>query len=185
MANKKLIIGVVGTIASGKGTIAAYLKEKYGATDFRFSTILRSLLTRLHKPHTREYLQDISTVLRSLFGEDVLAEVMASDVLEAKERVIVVEGIRRPADIKYLQNVPSFILVGVDASEEERYRRYVERDENPGDKDMTLEKWRERSNAETELLIPEVMQNAVVIWHNTGTKEELYRQIDSFMKSHA
>jgi hypothetical protein len=30
-----------------------------------------------------------------------------------------------------------------------------------------------------------VMKGATVIWHNTGTKQELYDQIDSFMKSHA
>lgn len=184
MPHKKLIIGVVGTMASGKGTIAEYLKDRYGASVFRFSTILRALLDRLHKPHTREYLQDISTVLRSLFGEDVLAEVMASDVMEAKEQVIVVEGIRRLADIKHLQNVPGFVLIGVDAPEEARYRRYVDRGENPGDREMTQEKWRERSQAETETLIPEVMKHAEVVWDNTGTKEELHQQIDAFMNSH-
>ncbi len=181
----KVIIGVVGKMASGKGTIASYLKENYKAADFRFSTILRSLLDRLHKPHTREYLQDISTALRGVFGEDLLAEVMASDVMASQSPVVVVEGIRRPADIAHLQQVPGFMLIAVDAPEEVRYSRYVERAENPGDAEMTIERWRERSQAETELLIPEVMKSAEVIWDNGGSKDDLYVQIDRFMKKHA
>ena len=48
MANKKIIIGLVGQLACGKGTVAEYLKEKYGASVYRYSTMLRDVLNRLY-----------------------------------------------------------------------------------------------------------------------------------------
>ena len=78
---KKLIIGLTGPVASGKGTVKKYIEEKYGAKDCRFSTILRDVLVRIDVPIIRENLQKVSTTLRQLFGEDLLARVIAKDVL--------------------------------------------------------------------------------------------------------
>jgi len=59
---KKIILGFAGEIASGKGTAAKYLAEKYGSGYFRFSTILRDVLKRLYLDESRENAQKISTV---------------------------------------------------------------------------------------------------------------------------
>jgi dephospho-CoA kinase len=44
---KKIVIGLTGQIACGKGVIKKHLMETHGASDYRFSTILRDLLKRL------------------------------------------------------------------------------------------------------------------------------------------
>ena len=44
---KRLIIGLVGRKGSGKGTVAKILKEKYGASVYRFSDVLREILDLL------------------------------------------------------------------------------------------------------------------------------------------
>ena len=64
----KIIFGLVGTLASGKGAVKQRLIERYKAEDCRFSTILRDVLNRLDVPTTRENLQNVSTSLRQLFG---------------------------------------------------------------------------------------------------------------------
>jgi dephospho-CoA kinase len=38
--SQKIILGLVGEIASGKSTVTDYIKQKYGAVSFRFSDIL-------------------------------------------------------------------------------------------------------------------------------------------------
>ena len=77
--NNKIILGLVGPLASGKETVKKYLVEKYGAQDCRFSSILRDVLTRIAVPITRENIQKVSTVLRANFGESLLAQAIAND----------------------------------------------------------------------------------------------------------
>ncbi|MEK7625108.1 MAG: AAA family ATPase, partial [Patescibacteria group bacterium] len=66
----KIILGFVGDLASGKGTICKYLKEKYGTESYRFSTMLRDILKRVYLENSRENLQRLSTVMRENFGQD-------------------------------------------------------------------------------------------------------------------
>ena len=40
---KRLFIGVTGTIASGKGTIADYIEKKYGLKQITMSNFLRHI----------------------------------------------------------------------------------------------------------------------------------------------
>jgi dephospho-CoA kinase len=50
----KVVIGLTGKIASGKGTIKKYLVEIHNAEECRFSTVLRDILTRLNIENSRE-----------------------------------------------------------------------------------------------------------------------------------
>ena len=97
----KVILGLVGPLASGKDTVKKYLESKYKAENCRFSTILRDVLRRIDVPVGRENLQQLSTVLRQSFGEDVLAKVIASDVSKMKSDIVVVDGVRPITHIQY------------------------------------------------------------------------------------
>ena len=103
MQTNKIIFGFVGDLASGKGTAAKYLQEKYGATTYRFSTMLRDILDRVYVPKSRENLQQLSTFLRESYGQDVMSRVIAEDVARDNNTLVIVEGIRRPSDIEYLK----------------------------------------------------------------------------------
>ena len=102
----KIILGLVGPIASGKDTVKKYLEKKYGATGCRFSSILRDILERIDLPNSRENMQELSTILRQKFGEDILAKAIASDAIKLKSNIVIVDGVRRMADIKFLKNTP-------------------------------------------------------------------------------
>lgn len=177
----KKIIGLVGHIACGKGTISEYLEKNYKASTYRFSTILRDVLNRLHIELTRENLQDISTLLRQRFGEDLLAKVMANDVKNDNTEIIVVDGIRRMADIKYLSELDNFILVSIEAEPKIRYERLVKRNENTGDSTKTFQEFLRDQEKEADAEIPEVMKNAKAITNNDSDFEELYKQIDNLI----
>ena len=88
----KIIIGLVGQIASGKGTATKYLEEKYGAGTHRFSTMLRDVLKRLYLETSRENMQSLSTFLRKQFGEDALARVIAKEVADDPKPVVAGHG---------------------------------------------------------------------------------------------
>ena len=111
----KIIIGLAGEIACGKGTVANHIKEEHKASSYRFSTMLRDVLDRLYIEQTRENVSWISTILRQKFGEDLFAKVMAEDVKRDTGSVIVIDGIRRMADIEYLKKIPEFKLIYIEA----------------------------------------------------------------------
>jgi dephospho-CoA kinase len=182
MPNNKKIIGLVGKISSGKGTVAKYLEEKNNAVTYRFSTILRDILNRLHKEITRENMQNLSTVLRQNFGEDILAKVIAEDVKKENNNLIAVDGIRRMADTKYLTKLPNFKLAKIIAEPEIRYQRLIQRTENHGDTQKTYEEFLADEKKEADAEIPIVMENAEIELNNNGNLEELYKQIDQIIQ---
>ena len=177
----KVILGFTGLIASGKEVSKKYLEEKYGAKSFRFSTILRDVLNRFDVPTSRDNIIILSTWARETFGQDLLARVIARDVADAKEEMVVADGIRRLPDIEHLSQIPGFVLISIDADPKIRYERMVKRNENEGDAKKTFEDFLADHQRETELTIPEVMSAARYHVNNDGTLEELYAQIDKII----
>lgn len=177
----KIIIGLTGLIACGKGETKKYLIEKYAAKDCRFSTILRDVLIRINVPTSRDNLINLSTVLRQTFGEDLLAGAIARDASSLDSDIVIVDGIRRMTDIGHLINLDNFILIGIEADPKIRYERVVSRNENEGDKLKTFEDFLNDHKRETEITIPEVMGQAKEIIHNNGSVDYLKKQIDEII----
>ena len=178
---EKIILGFVGEIASGKGTICDYLIKNHGSGYYRFSTIIRDVMKRLHIAESRDNLQLLSNILRKDFGEDLFAKVLTEDVKADKSQIICVDGIRRPADIIYLQELPNFHLVYVTAEEQTRFERITNRTENSDDTGKTFADFQKEAQNETELLIKDVAKEAKFIIENNGTTEELYQKIESIL----
>jgi len=179
---KKIILGLTGEIASGKGTAVNYLIEKHGASSYRFSSIMRDVLDRLHLEHSRELLQRASSMLRENFGENIFARVIAQDIQGDKNPIIVVDGIRRPEDLEILRENPNFKLVFIEVSLEKRYERIIKRGENTDDKTKTLEEFKFDAQREAELTIAGLKERADFVLDNNGTPEELERQIEKLLK---
>lgn len=129
-----IIIGVVGQIASGKGILVKYLTEKLGFTSFSLSSIVHAELEKNGKvKFTRQTLQDVGDDLRREYGDDVLAKRMLGQIqLNCRGRFyvdpkIVIEGIRNPGEIEFLKKNSNFILIGVKATRELRFKRVLSR----------------------------------------------------------
>ena len=178
---QKIIIGLVGEMASGKSTVTEYLKQKYGAVTFRFSDMLRDVAKRLHIDNSRGNLQQLSTVLRQNFGEDLMSKVLAADVQESTHNFIITEGVRRPTDITYLKEIPGFHLITLQANERTRYERLTARTENVDDQKKTWEQFQTDGKQEPEQKIKAVAAEAEFVVDNNGIKEELFREIDGIV----
>jgi len=179
MPDNKIIIGIVGEIASGKGTAAEYLREKYHGAIFKFSTVMRDVLNRLYLPQTRENLQAISLALRQTFGQDLFAKTMAHDAAASTSEITIIDGIRRPSDISELSKLSSFHLMAIAADEKLRYERVKQRNENPNDAGKTWEQFRKEAMADTEASIRTIAPLAEYTIENNGDRETLYQAIDT------
>lgn len=130
--NKKkkylVYVGVVGQIAVGKGVLVEYLTRKLGFVSFSLSSILHEeLKKRGIKEFTRKTLQDVGDDLRRRYGRDVLARRAIKVLLEKKCDRVVIEGIRNTGEVEFLKKNPNFVLIGVKASRELRFKRLLSR----------------------------------------------------------
>lgn len=175
----RLILGFTGEAGSGKGTAAAYFKEKHGASVYRFSTVLRSAAHLFAIPETRENLIRISIVMREAFGENLLAKALAAIARKDENQLIVVDGIRRMMDIQELSELSGFHLIYLTADVRTRFDRLTSRGENDGEMHMTFEKFLEEEQLPTETSIKDVAAQAEHTITNNGSREELYSQLES------
>lgn len=179
--SQKLIIGIVGEIASGKTTVTDYLKEHYQAVTFKFSDMLRDILKRMYLESSRPNLQTLSTILRQNFGDDVMSKVIMRDIQSSDARFIITEGIRRPSDAVYLRELPSFHIIAVSAEPAVRYDRLTKRRENPDDQQITWDQFQAQAGQESELKIADIAAQADYTVTNNATLPELFQQIDRIM----
>lgn len=177
----KLILGLTGEKAGGKGTIAAYCREKYNASSYRFSDVLFDILRLLDVEPSRQNLIMLSGSVRRDFGETILARALGRKVTVDNHALIVVDGIRRLGDIETLRTLSGFHLVHVTADVRLRYERSTQRGEKAGDATQTFEQFVAEEDAETEKSIRETAALAESRITNNGTADELYRSIDRFI----
>ncbi len=177
----KIIIGLVGDMGSGKSTVASYLTKKYNASHYTYSTPLKQILDILCIEPTRVNLIDLFLVLAPRFGEEVLARPMKQAVENDPNEYIVVEGIRRPADISLLKQLPHFHLIGVRSESRTRYDRITKRREKTDDDSKTYEEFLEDHQRKTELLIGDMVESSDVVIDNNGSIDELEQQIETMI----
>lgn len=182
---QKLILGFSGEMASGKGTAAKYLEEKYGAKPYRFSAMLFDIANRLHLPLDRDSLQRISMSLRHEFGEDLLAKVMFEDAKHETNPLVVIDGVRRLEDVRYLRELPEFRLCFIAAPMKLRYERMVKRGEKADDTTKTFAEFEDDHERESEREIVKLEPLAAEIIDNAGTLPELYAQIDAIVTKYS
>ncbi|MFH1192978.1 MAG: AAA family ATPase [Candidatus Jorgensenbacteria bacterium] len=183
MSDGNVVIGLVGEMGAGKGTAAAYLKERYGAGTVRFSGMLRDVLGRLYLPDSRENLQTLSLLLRRGFGEDVMAKTIAEDARRAAAALVVADGVRRPDDIAYLKSSGNFFLAALETEARTRYERIRARGENSDDAAKTWEEFVAQGNEEPEQKIRALAAGADFHIDNNGSIAELHRQLDDIMRA--
>lgn len=170
---QKIILALAGEMGCGKGTLTKYLIEKHNAEVYRFSNPLRDILDRMHREISRNTMQQLSTALRQTFGDDILSEIILSDVGKSTAPFIVIDGVRRESDIKYLRNLQGFKLIYIDADIFTRYTRVTFRGENSSDTTKTIEEFMRETEAEAESRIRELKNISQIILENNGTIEEL------------
>ncbi len=115
----KTVIGIIGTIASGKDYAARYLGRKLQAPVYEISGALKELAREGKVDLTRESLVEFGTKVAEDFGDDYLVKVLLRKIT----RVGIISGMRQLGQIRYLKRYARLILVAVDAKPDVRFDR--------------------------------------------------------------
>jgi dCMP deaminase len=115
-----MIIGLTGKNASGKGEVAAFLKEG-GFQYYSLSDVLREELEARKLSVTRENLIKIGNELRSKYGSGVLASRILAKLEIDKNYVV--DSFRNPREVEAFRSQNHFHLIHVTALPRLRFER--------------------------------------------------------------
>ncbi len=144
----KTTIVILGTISSGKSTLAYFISEEYGLPVVSFGAYTKHYCEQHNLGTDRKDLQKV--------GEGLVSDNPALFVMNAinfgakNEPVVILEGIRHKTILESIKNIcEKTICIFIDADFEVRYQRYLDRQKDM-DKVKTLEEFSERDNHSME-----------------------------------
>jgi dephospho-CoA kinase len=179
----QLIIGLTGRIASGKGVIADFLKEK-GLNYTTVSSVVRKEAFELGLEITRTNLQNLGNSRREEFGAGYWMKKIIETISPNENYVI--DGIRNPGEIDELKKLASdnrkFYLIAIDSPFQERFRRMLNRAKLSDPKNLEeFIKIDERDFVESNPLGQQVgkcMKQADYLINNSNSLEEFRKNIE-------
>ncbi len=177
-----MIIALTGEKLAGKTTAADYFVHAHKASSYRFSAPLTDILKRLHQENSRANLVQIGTVLRTVFGDDMLARVLYKDLQNNNlNELHIVDGMRYMAEYEVLRSLPDFTLVYITASLEERYNRIKDRVEKADEVNMSFNEFSRRESDATEAGIVDLSKIASHIIENNSSLEDFYAKLEELL----
>jgi dephospho-CoA kinase len=174
------IIGLGGTFASGKDTLARELVRNYGYTHASTSDMVRAAARERYGNIERPTLTKVGAELRAEGSLGVLAE----RALALNARPIVISGIRTVGEATAIKNAGG-VMVFVDADPRIRYERMQGRARD-AEARLTLDEFLDKEKNEINginagtINIGAVRNLADINLDNSGSKEQF---MDAAMKS--
>ncbi|MFH1359250.1 MAG: AAA family ATPase [archaeon] len=151
-----MLIGLVGTLGSGKGTVREILEDKGFKTKIFSVDVLEKELNKRKIPITRKSLRDIGSEIRSKEGLNAIAFRLIKS-LDLNEDCVI-DGARNLGEVEEMKK-HGFIIVGVDAPIKIRFDRLVFR---AGPKDFkTWDEFIEQEKKDLDEKKPTGQQNAL------------------------
>lgn len=176
-----MIIGLSGTIGSGKDTVARYLESK-GFQHFSLADILREELTKIGKPLDRETMRVEANKMREEKGSSFLAEIAVKRISGNK---VVFSAVRTPGEVDFLKKQRDFFLLFIDAEPKIRYERIISR-QRENEAKLSFEEFLAKDELETNGKSSQVLayckEHADFILDNSAGKDELLKQIDEILQ---
>lgn len=183
MKKKRIIIGLTGYIAAGKGIAADLLKNEFGFTHYAFVDRVReAAYASGHRDTSREVLQEVGSDMQKRFGGDIFAKMIAGIMWAEQPERAVIEAIRNPQEYAFLAQHTYFLMLAITAPFELRFARMCLR-KRPGDP-KTIDEFyaidqRDRGIGQDllETQVDRCVGLADYTLENKGTREEFEIQI--------
>ncbi len=190
-----IIIGITGTIGSGKTELASYLTKK-GFVHFSAREFLMKEVAKRHGEVTREKLLECANSLRKEHSPSYVIESLfeeAQEFARSRGKNCILESVRSPGEVDYLKSASKkqkhsqFFLVAIDADQKVRYTRVKARKSVTDH--ISFEKFAEeearemKSKEPHEANIGECIRRADYIILNNGSIKDLHESIEIMLSS--
>ena len=180
---KMKVVGLTGSMASGKEVVKDFLARKYNMWYVSLSSIIRAELEKKKQSFNRLTLQDHGNELRKKYGSHILTK-LAVEYLQKDKELIVVDGIRNMGEASWLKQQfgRDFVLVAVDAPQNLRFERICSRnrptDPKTWEEFLEVDK-RDQGDGEPEYgqHTGQCIKEADFVITNDGSKEEFEKKV--------
>lgn len=177
-----MIIGLTGTLAAGKDTLADYLCEQ-GFTHISLSQILRKMATSEGISITLENLTKLGNSIEEKYGPGYLAKKALEEIKQVKGDSVI-SSIRQPSEIDFLKSVENFYLVFVDADPKVRFERLKERGRQGDSKnleDFIKTEKKQMDGKSGGMNLSECKKLADYVIQNDSTKENFIAEFEGIL----
>ena len=177
------VLGLVGEKGSGKQTFVNFLKQLYpylNTRQVRFSDILAETLLIWDIPITRANLQKLSLIMNDAFGQASLANAAKFNIADDSSNVIILDGIRRKAELELVRKFKNNLLLYITAKRDLRYQRLKLRSEKVGEVGLTYQQFLAEEKSQAEAEIPYLGKKALFKIENNNTLSEFKKQVEKF-----
>ena len=168
------IIGIGGTFASGKDTLAEYLVRNYGYNHVSTGDMVRMTARERYGNIERPTLQKTGSELREESGPGVLAEKALG-----QPRPLVITGIRTGGEVETIKAAGGVMLF-VDADPEKRYERMCNRSRDAEVK-LTLDEFLANEAKEVKVTDDAADQNIGVVRNLSDVMLDNSGELDKFL----
>lgn len=178
-----MIIGLTGTMGSGKGEAVKHLKAK-GFEHYVYSDILKEIANQRSIEPTRENLQKLGTnIKKETRNLGILSKKMLDKIKTDKA---VVDGVRNPDEIRELRKKRNVYIIGITAQQKLRYKRLRKRAREGDPK--TFSEFKRLDNKENRgktkgQQINKCLKMADFIITNDGSLEKLRNELDKILEA--
>ncbi len=183
------VIGLTGTISSGKEVVREIFEKNTNAYSVVLSRLLKEdALKKQGIKITREIRQNLGNELRKQYGADILAKI-AVGFMQKNKDFLIIDGIRNPGEADFLKSKfgGDFKLVAVDAAQQIRFERISKRNREGDPKtweEFILADERDQGKDEPEYgqQIRKCIEAADIVLQNDGSMEEFQKKVEDVIK---
>ncbi len=175
-----IVIGITGTLGSGKGTIVKYLVRQKGFTHFSVREYLLKEIRKRNLPENRDSMVMVANELRKQNSPSYITDQLYEQSLEQNKNAII-ESIRTPGEAESLRTKGEFYLFAVDADPKIRYERIKlrnsETDHIDYDTFIANEKREMTATDPNKQNLKKCREMADFIFLNNGSKDDLSQAV--------
>lgn len=176
----KAIVGVAGMPGAGKGAFRKFV-QKMGYPVVIMGDEIRNEARQRKLKLTPENLGMVMLQLRKVEGSAAIAKRCIPKLQNAKERIVVVDGIRSLQEVdEFRKHFPNFTLIALHTSPKTRYQRLSRR--RRSDDPKSWETFLQRDLRELSVGLGAVIATADYMIVNEGTLTQLRKKIQQLLK---
>ena len=179
-----IIIGITGTLGSGKGTIVKYLVKKKGFTHYSVREYLLKEIKKRGLPENRDSMVIVANELRKNNSPSYITDQLFEQALKQNSNVII-ESIRTPGEAESLRTKGEFYLLAVDADPKIRFNRIKlrnsETDQIDFDTFIANEKREMTATDPNKQNLKKCREMADFVFMNDGSREDLNQAIENVL----